>query len=135
MDNLCHDQLWKFGKHRNSTWQSWLIYLHNISTLTMPEVHPCNLHKLAARIRNRWKVRLNLVNFYISVVIYSKSILYKIHIASKKQIRNKTVFFDNSVFFSFHLISFFALGNIWVSQQADFWLKHPLAKSSDFPNI
>ena len=55
---------------------------------------------------------LKLVNFYISIVIYSKSILYKIHIASKKQIRNKTVFFDNSVFFSFHLISFFALGNI-----------------------
>lgn len=55
---------------------------------------------------------INLINFYISVVIYSKSILYKIHIASKKQIRNKTVFFDNSVFFSFHLISFFALGNI-----------------------
>lgn len=54
----------------------------------------------------------NLENFYISVVIYSKSILYKIHVASKKQIRNKTVFFDNSVFFSFHLISFFALGNI-----------------------
>lgn len=54
----------------------------------------------------------NLKNFYISVVIYSKSILYKIHVASKKQIRNKTVFFDNSVFFSFHLISFFALGNI-----------------------
>lgn len=55
---------------------------------------------------------INLRNFYISVVIYSKSILYKIHVASKKQIRNKTVFFDNSVFFSFHLISFFALGNI-----------------------
>lgn len=55
---------------------------------------------------------INLANFYISVVIYSKSILYKIHVASKKQIRNKTVFFDNSVFFSFHLISFFALGNI-----------------------
>lgn len=55
---------------------------------------------------------VNLENFYISVVIYSKSILYKIHVASKKQIRNKTVFFDNSVFFSFHLISFFALGNI-----------------------
>lgn len=54
----------------------------------------------------------NLVNFYISVVIHSKSISYKIHVASKKQIRNKTVFFDNSVFFSFHLISFFALGNI-----------------------
>lgn len=54
----------------------------------------------------------NLVNFYTSFVIHSKSILYKIHIASKKQIRNKTVFFDNSVFFSFHLISFFALGNI-----------------------
>lgn len=54
----------------------------------------------------------NLLDFYISVVIYSKSILYKIHVASKKQIRNKTVFFDNSVFFSFHLISFFALGNI-----------------------
>ncbi len=53
-----------------------------------------------------------LENFFISVVIYSKSILYKIHVASKKQIRNKTVFFDNSVFFSFHLISFFALGNI-----------------------
>ena len=55
---------------------------------------------------------INLVNFYISTVIHSKSILYKIHIAFKKQIRNKTVFFDNSVFFSFHLISFFALGNI-----------------------
>lgn len=55
---------------------------------------------------------INLVNFYTSFVIHSKSILYKIHIASKKQIRNKTVFFDNSVFFSFHLISFFALGNI-----------------------
>lgn len=54
----------------------------------------------------------NLANFYISVVIHSKSISYKIHVASKKQIRNKTVFFDNSVFFSFHLISFFALGNI-----------------------
>lgn len=54
----------------------------------------------------------NLENFYTSFVIHSKSILYKIHIASKKQIRNKTVFFDNSVFFSFHLISFFALGNI-----------------------
>lgn len=54
----------------------------------------------------------DLVNFYTSFVIHSKSILYKIHIASKKQIRNKTVFFDNSVFFSFHLISFFALGNI-----------------------
>jgi len=55
---------------------------------------------------------INLENYYIFVVIYSKSILYKIHVASKKQIRNKTVFFDNSVFFSFHLISFFALGNI-----------------------
>ena len=87
------------------------------------------------RIRNRWKVRLNLVNFYTSFVIYSKSALYKIHIAFKEQIRNKTVFFYNSVFFSFHLISFFALGNIWVSQQVDFWLKYPLAKSSDFPNI
>ena len=60
-----------------------------------------------------WAENLRICeNFYISVVIYSKSILYKIHIASKKQIRNKTVFFDNSVFFSFHLISFFALGNI-----------------------
>lgn len=77
----------------------------------------------------------NLVNFYTSFVIYSKSALYKIHIAFKEQIRNKTVFFYNSVFFSFHLISFFALGNIWVSQQVDFWLKYPLAKSSDFPNI
>ena len=54
----------------------------------------------------------NLVNFYTSFVIYSKSALYKIHIAFKEQIRNKTVFFYNSVFFSFHLISFFALGNI-----------------------
>ena len=27
--------------------------------------------------------------------------LYKIHVAFKKQIRNKTVFFDNSVFFFF----------------------------------
>lgn len=55
---------------------------------------------------------INLVNFYTSFVIYSKSALYKIHIAFKEQIRNKTVFFYNSVFFSFHLISFFALGNI-----------------------
>ena len=55
---------------------------------------------------------INLRNFYISAVIHSKSILYKINVAFKKQIRNKTVFFDNSVFFSFHLISFFALGNI-----------------------
>ena len=54
----------------------------------------------------------NLINFYTSFVIYSKSALYKIHIAFKEQIRNKTVFFYNSVFFSFHLISFFALGNI-----------------------
>lgn len=54
----------------------------------------------------------NLQNFYTSFVIYSKSALYKIHIAFKEQIRNKTVFFYNSVFFSFHLISFFALGNI-----------------------
>lgn len=54
----------------------------------------------------------NLKNFYTSFVIYSKSALYKIHIAFKEQIRNKTVFFYNSVFFSFHLISFFALGNI-----------------------
>lgn len=54
----------------------------------------------------------NLVNFYTFFVIYSKSALYKIHIAFKEQIRNKTVFFYNSVFFSFHLISFFALGNI-----------------------
>lgn len=54
----------------------------------------------------------NLENFYTSFVIYSKSALYKIHIAFKEQIRNKTVFFYNSVFFSFHLISFFALGNI-----------------------
>ena len=77
----------------------------------------------------------DLENFYISAVIHSKSILYKINVAFKKQIRNKTVFFDNSVFFSFHLISFFALGNIWVSRQADLRLKHPLAKSSDFPNI
>lgn len=83
---------------------------------------------------NGYPIAENLVNFYISVVIHSKSISYKIHVASKKQIRNKTVFFDNSVFFSFHLISFFALGNIWVSRQADLRLKHPLAKSSDFPN-
>ena len=55
---------------------------------------------------------MNLDNFYTSFVIYSKSALYKIHIAFKEQIRNKTVFFYNSVFFSFHLISFFALGNI-----------------------
>ena len=55
---------------------------------------------------------LHLENFYTSFVIYSKSALYKIHIAFKEQIRNKTVFFYNSVFFSFHLISFFALGNI-----------------------
>lgn len=55
---------------------------------------------------------INLVNFYTSFVIYSKSALYKTHIAFKEQIRNKTVFFYNSVFFSFHLISFFALGNI-----------------------
>ena len=55
---------------------------------------------------------INLTNFYTSFVIYSKSALYKIHIAFKEQIRNKTVFFYNSVFFSFHLISFFALGNI-----------------------
>lgn len=55
---------------------------------------------------------INLENFYTSFVIYSKSALYKIHIAFKEQIRNKTVFFYNSVFFSFHLISFFALGNI-----------------------
>ena len=55
---------------------------------------------------------VNLENFYTSFVIYSKSALYKIHIAFKEQIRNKTVFFYNSVFFSFHLISFFALGNI-----------------------
>ena len=55
---------------------------------------------------------INLGNFYTSFVIYSKSALYKIHIAFKEQIRNKTVFFYNSVFFSFHLISFFALGNI-----------------------
>ena len=53
-----------------------------------------------------------LEDFYTSFVIYSKSALYKIHIAFKEQIRNKTVFFYNSVFFSFHLISFFALGNI-----------------------
>lgn len=57
-------------------------------------------------------LEINLVNFYTSFVIYSKSALYKIHIAFKEQIRNKTVFFYNSVFFSFHLISFFALGNI-----------------------
>ena len=56
--------------------------------------------------------KINLVYFYTSFVIYSKSALYKIHIAFKEQIRNKTVFFYNSVFFSFHLISFFALGNI-----------------------
>ena len=55
-------------------------------------------------------ILLNLQNFYTSFVIYSKSALYKIHIAFKEQIRNKTVFFYNSVFFSFHLISFFALG-------------------------
>ena len=66
------------------------------------------LHNLLAYYQT-W---LNLENFYTSFVIYSKSALYKIHIAFKEQIRNKTVFFYNSVFFSFHLISFFALGNI-----------------------
>ena len=66
------------------------------------------LHNLLAYYQT-W---LNLENFYISVVIYSKSILYKIHVASKKQIRNKIDFFGNSAFFPFHLISFFALGNI-----------------------
>lgn len=52
------------------------------------------------------------VTFQTSFVIYSKSALYKTNIAFKEQIRNKTVFFYNSVFSSFHLISFFALGNI-----------------------
>lgn len=67
---------------------------------------------LIEAVKEKLPLKENLANFYTSFVIHSKSILYKIHIASKKQIRNKTVFFDNSVFFSFHLISFFALGNI-----------------------
>lgn len=71
-----------------------------------------NVKELANLNDNVHKMSINLVNFYTSFVIYSKSALYKIHIAFKEQIRNKTVFFDNSVFFSFHLISFFALGNI-----------------------
>ena len=66
-----------------------------------------------ASVRHLYEdIEENLENFYTSFVIYSKSALYKIHIAFKEQIRNKTVFFYNSVFFSFHLISFFALGNI-----------------------
>lgn len=71
-----------------------------------------NVKELANLNDNVHKMSINLENFYTSFVIYSKSALYKIHIAFKEQIRNKTVFFYNSVFFSFHLISFFALGNI-----------------------
>ncbi len=71
-----------------------------------------NAKELASLNDNVHEMSINLVNFYTSFVIYSKSALYKIHIAFKEQIRNKTVFFYNSVFFSFHLISFFALGNI-----------------------
>lgn len=71
-----------------------------------------NAKELASLNDNVHEMSINLANFYTSFVIYSKSALYKIHIAFKEQIRNKTVFFYNSVFFSFHLISFFALGNI-----------------------
>ena len=109
MDNLCHDQLWKFGKHRNSTWQSWLIYLHNISTLTMPEVHPCNLHKLAARIRNRWKVRLNLENLIYNYLTICKWVVYEFCFWNKKQIRNKNGFLGKSSFFCLHYFSFLSL--------------------------
>ena len=83
-----------------------------MSNPTMTLTHFNGLLKSALAYLKRRKVIINLVNFYTSFVIYSKSALYKIHIAFKEQIRNKTVFFYNSVFFSFHLISFFALGNI-----------------------
>lgn len=57
-------------------------------------------------------VKRHWINYQIPRYLMSLGDIANVIFAFKEQIRNKTVFFYNSVFFSFHLISFFALGNI-----------------------
>ena len=119
-DSMINVAVKYFERHKDPKRLAWSYYYSGIISNELGEHVQSQLAFLKARSvaleidepKLLGRIYENLVNFYTSFVIYSKSALYKIHIAFKEQIRNKTVFFYNSVFFSFHLISFFALGNI-----------------------
>lgn len=61
------------------------------------------------RIRNRWKVRLNLSNLIYNYLTIYKWVVYEFCFWNKKQIRNKNGFLGKSSFFCLHYFSFLSL--------------------------